>query len=1052
MSDEVSIRLVSVEFLRPGPPNNQLLSPLTQYLAVCGEAGAGVVTVPYEHGRFERLLKELRYETGDPEDRLAMLHDLGTEMGKFLGGVPGLPGSLSIDLNQSGTLVHLRLTLSASELALLPFEVAKAPVTASVSGESWLSLQTRPPVCMTRNIRTVSPEGVVWPERPRILFVAGNPAEVPFEQHREVLVNAIDRFKYPKIDEEISAPGRTQIGDLLTILIDPTLAEVMEECRKARYTHVHVLAHGDLDATSPGAYGLVMRGPGDAPDVVSGDRFRTAITSVQHRPTVVTVASCDSGNVGTVVIPGASFAHELHQAGIPLVVAAQFPLSIEGSIPLTERLYNGLLWGEHPLVLVHEARAELHARYTASWHDWASLVVYEALPRTLGEQLDALRYRQAKRAMDSALEQIDNAVKGKDKSHDRFQELRRAAEYALGRLPLNGQYAVECVGLRASSRKRVAQAAFALAEQGALLEDPYDLLDEARLDYDRAVHGLLVNDSRTLQRLATLHWVLVQVVSLSMVLGLDTEEGAWEAAMLSARRYCDHSDIQQRAWAHGSLAELCLVRLGASGLSEQERKDAHDRAVHHAEELNRIYPWQDEFPVTSTRRQLERYASWWGDQRFEDALAKRGVKRISPWDGELGVIQTAQRLVKLLRRKAPPAAPSGQPAEPPAGGGGGPARAKKLSRANSKPPAALAGAARRREAPFFDIEVLPAGHGDSLWIEYGDAATTHRWLIDCGTQRTANALLQRVDAVPPAERFLELFVLSHIDSDHIGGALPFFKSVQKGLRFGDVWFNGWRHVSGSLGARQGEMFSKAIHDLELPWNVWREGGAVVVDGGELPVHVLPGGMKLTLLSPSPEKLGKLAPVWTNELKRYGLEPGGRVDYGKLLKGTPSTSTDVDALAGEPFGGDNGVPNGTSIAMLAEFGGAAVLFAADAHAPMLVESIRALLRRRGVERLKLDAFKVSHHASQNNVSTDLVQLLDCPRYLVSTNGDHFCHPDRQAIARLIKYGRPGGVPPALVFNYRSPYNEVWADPGLQKKYEYSTVYPPDGREGITVSLL
>jgi beta-lactamase superfamily II metal-dependent hydrolase len=1043
MSEDVSIRLVTVELLRPGPPNNQLLSPLTQYLAVCGDAGAGVVTVPYEHGRFERLLKELRYETGDREDRLAMLHDLGSDMGKLLGGVPGLPGSLSIDLNQSGTLVHLRLTLSASELALLPFEVAKAPVTASVAGESWLSLQTRPSVCMTRNIRTVSPEGVVWPERPRILFIAGNPAEVPYEEHREILVKAVERFKYPEIDEEISEPGRTQIGDLLTILIDPTLAEVLEECRKARYTHVHVLAHGDLDATSPGAYGLVMRGSADSPDVVSGDRFRTAITSLRHRPTVVTVASCDSGNVGTVVIPGASFAHELHQAGIPLVVAAQFPLSIEGSVPLTERLYNGLLWGEHPLVLVHEARAELHARFTANWHDWASLVVYEALPRTLADQLDALKYRQAKRAMDSALEQIDRAVKMPDRSQDRFQELRRAVEYALERLPLNGQYAVECVGLRASSRKRVAQAAFALAEHGALLEDPYDLLDAARLDYDRAVRGLLVNDSRILRRLATLHWVLVQVVSLSMVLGLDTENGAWEAARLSARRYCDHSDVEQRAWAHASLAELWLVRLGASGLSEQDQKKAHDQAVEHAEELNRLYPWQDEFPVKSTRRQLERYASWWGHQRFAEDLAKRGAQRPALWEGEFGVIQTAQRLVKMLRRKvASPASP----------GPSAPLRSTPKMPKKPKKPAVLAGSACRREAPFFDIEVLPAGHGDSLWIEYGDAATTHRWLIDCGTQQTARRLLERVDAVPPAERFLELFVLSHIDSDHIGGALPFFKSVQKGLRFGDVWFNGWRHVSGRLGARQGEMFSKAIRDLELPWNVWREGGAVVVDGGELPVHVLPGGMKLTLLSPSREKLGKLAPVWTNELKRYGLEPGGQVDYRRLLKGMPSTSTDVDALAGEPFAGDKGAPNGTSIAVLAEFGGAAVLFAADAHAPMLVESIRALLRQRGVERLKLNAFKVSHHASQNNVSTDLVQLLECPRYLVSTNGDHFCHPDRQAIARLIKYGRQGGVPPALVFNYKSPYNEVWADPGLQKKYEYSTVYPPEGQAGITVSLL
>ena len=53
-----------------------------------------------------------------------------------------------------------------------------------------------------------------------------------------------------------------------------------------------------------------------------------------------------------VTIPGASFAHALHQSGIPRVVASQFPLSVEGSVPLANALYKGLLWGEHPLVSV----------------------------------------------------------------------------------------------------------------------------------------------------------------------------------------------------------------------------------------------------------------------------------------------------------------------------------------------------------------------------------------------------------------------------------------------------------------------------------------------------------------------------------------------------------------------------------------------------------------------------------------------------------------------------------------------------------------------------
>jgi len=987
--------------------------------------------------------------------------------------VPGLPGALSVDLSQRGTLVHLRLTLSASELALLPFELAKVPVTQTVSGESWLSLQTRPPVCVTRNIRTVSPEGMVWPERPRILFVSGNPDHVPYEEHRRVLVDAIQRFRYPDRDAKKSAPGREQFGDLLTILADPTLADVLRECRTNRYTHIHILTHGDLNESSPGSYGLVFRGPDDSPDVVSGDRFRTAITSIEHRPTVVTVASCDSANVGTVVIPGASFAHELHQAGIPLVVAAQFLLSIEGSVPLTDRLYRGLLWGEHPLVLLQEARAELHARYTTNWHDWASLVVYEALPRTLTDQLDALRYFQTKRAMNAALEQVDIAVKNRNS----FADPHLAVEYALERLPMNGQYGVECLGLRASSRKRVAQAAFLLADSAAAaFKDSYDLLDEARLDYDRAVRYLLVNDARALQRLATLHWVLVQYVSLSMVLGKKLSgEGAWEAARLSADRYLnDHPDTEERAWAHGSLAELWLVRLGEKDLDATARKVFYGKAVHHAEELDRLYPWGDEFPVKSTRRQFERYLDWWGSPRFEKDLASHGTQRLAPWNGEFGVIETAQRLIEVLRRKpqgggpqgpaasSPPAAasePGGTPSTPPptqpppaAPSGSGRTSTRAAAKRSSPKPAATLGEPRRREAPFFDIEVMPAGHGDSLWIEYGDAATTHRWLIDCGTQQTARPLLRRVEAVPASEQFLELFVLSHIDSDHIGGALPFFKAVERGLRFGDVWFNGWRHLAGQLGARQGEMFSTALQDFELPWNVWREGGPIVVEGDTLPVHVLPGGMKLTLLSQTPDRLKKLAPVWARELKRYGLEPGARVDYSKLLKGTPSSSTDVDELADEAFGGDNGAPNGTSIALLAEFGGASALLAADAHAPVLVQSIRTLLRQRGIEKLPVDVFKVSHHGSQNNVSSELVQHLDCSRYIVSTNGDHFCHPDRQAIARLIKYGRQGGRRPALHFNYKSRYNEVWAAPHLQEKYEYSTSYPADDQPGITVSLL
>jgi beta-lactamase superfamily II metal-dependent hydrolase len=349
------------------------------------------------------------------------------------------------------------------------------------------------------------------------------------------------------------------------------------------------------------------------------------------------------------------------------------------------------------------------------------------------------------------------------------------------------------------------------------------------------------------------------------------------------------------------------------------------------------------------------------------------------------------------------------------------------------------------------VHLLPAGHGDAIWIEYGEGSKVHRVLIDCGTQQTVRELSRRMTDLPKHERFFELFVMSHIDSDHIGGALPLLKTINQGVQFGDVWFNGWRHLSGQLGARQGEVFSSAIEGLRLPWNSRFDGKAVVVpDAGPLPQCTLPGGLQLTLLSPKPDQLKKLAPAWARELKRYGLVPGSRVDFSNFLKGSPSQSTDVDQLADTPFGGDAGLPNGSSIALLAEFAGASILLGADAHAPVLVDSIQKLLKQRnGGKKLKIDAFKVSHHASQNNVSNELIQLLDCPKYLISTNGSHFCHPDRQAVARIIKHGGPK---PSLHFNYKTKFNSVWEDESLRDRYGYTAHFPSAEQAGLSLKLV
>ena len=116
-------------------------------------------------------------------------------------------------------------------------------------------------------------------------------------------------------------------------------------------------------------------------------------------------------------------------------------------------------------------------------------------------------------------------------------------------------------------------------------------------------------------------------------------------------------------------------------------------------------------------------------------------------------------------------------------------------------------------------------------------------------------LLSKDHALRPADRKIELFILTHIDDDHIGGAIPFLEAELGGLKVQDVWFNGYKHLTpGFLGAEQGERFSTLIAQCNLPWNQGCEGHAIVVKDGNLPEYTLPGGMRLTLLSPTGGKL------------------------------------------------------------------------------------------------------------------------------------------------------------------------------------------------------
>ena len=282
--------------------------------------------------------------------------------------------------------------------------------------------------------------------------------------------------------------------------------------------------------------------------------------------------------------------------------------------------------------------------------------------------------------------------------------------------------------------------------------------------------------------------------------------------------------------------------------------------------------------------------------------------------------------------------------------------------------------AERSRRPFFDIEMLPAGHGDALWIEYGEATARIAWLVDCGTQQTAPALLQRVERLPERRtRARAVRDVAHRRGPHRRRALPFLSAVKEGLRFGDLWFNGWRHLSGQLGCETGrDVLDRDPGSRSCHGTHGASGEAIVVDGGALPVQMLPGGMKLTLLSPRPERTEEVGAGL--DARNEALRP--RAGLARRLQPLPQRNAiDVDRRR---RAGRHDIQRRRR--------------RTERHEHRPARRIRrrqrrcwrrcvcagaggvdqaAAARTRSSQRLPVDAFKVAHHGSQNNVSVELL---------------------------------------------------------------------------------
>ncbi len=623
---------VRLEIVRPGPAHNQLLSPLTHYMALCGEASPVTFHVELEHHKLLTRLERLRYVTpqagGSVEQpdsaRLSALTEVGEDATRVLDAATSLRAELAHVRGEARAagdgeqhLLHLRLVLGGSELALIPFEAAYAPQAAPGEGQE-LALQLEFPVALTRETRRYRAAPPAWGRRdqaPRVLLIAAAPAglRVPLEEHVQALYRAVEPWIGWPPEATESAPGADQglarVKQRLRVLPDASIQDIYAACAREEFTHVHVLAHGaHLDVAGERRFGLCLCRAGDPTrgELVDGRRLAQALLaegedgSRRSSPLVVTLATCDSGQPGSVLVPGGSLAHELHVAGIPWVFASQFPLTVTGSVRLVESLYPRLLRGDDPRQALHETRRILYVGAQRD-HDWASLVAYATLPEDFDSQVARFFGEQTRRAVDVALARADAAA-ARAESEQALARVSEVLQRWRLRLPPGPDAEsrarrAECWGIHGATYKRMALFA---ARAGGRYDEAR--LREALHAYRRAM------EEWDLEQAQQHHWVATQVLSLCAVLGEPRDPAVYGFTLGLAERDLRSPERVQRAWAEASLAELRL--LGPYHGAARADEGLAARIEEHCRSLVAL-AGAGSFPVAATARQFARYLEHW---------------------------------------------------------------------------------------------------------------------------------------------------------------------------------------------------------------------------------------------------------------------------------------------------------------------------------------------------------------------------------------------------------------------------------------------------------
>jgi beta-lactamase superfamily II metal-dependent hydrolase len=362
------------------------------------------------------------------------------------------------------------------------------------------------------------------------------------------------------------------------------------------------------------------------------------------------------------------------------------------------------------------------------------------------------------------------------------------------------------------------------------------------------------------------------------------------------------------------------------------------------------------------------------------------------------------------------------------------------------------------------IRMYQAEPGDAFLLSFDNESTN--MIVDMGLQKTYSDYI-KPDLIDLNQRghSIDLLVVTHVDNDHIEGVVKFIEENGENsevIKVKEVWHNSYRHLQFSkkdrvleqeeistlkqicsqncsleeqsglrdIGIKEGITLAGLLYGYNYCWNK-KLGGKAVFKQSEV-IDISPD-ISIRIISPDTKKLDVLATRWKSKLEsekydftlnndelfddafeQYMRMPEFHSEIQDIARNEKQYSFDeLVSLKGR----DKSATNGSSIAFIIEYKGYKLLFLGDAHEDNIYDELCSL-NDLGYE-LDFDIVKVSHHGSNNNISTRLLELISSKRFLISTNGRH-SHPDLGAIAKIVDSGQEAEI----ITNYTHDKLEVF----------------------------